>query len=131
MSNRAPDLRIARWQVGTGGFMSHITIALPSGPVLEVARKVDLEIVELYVHPLRRGQGWASLLMHKACTYSTRQGATMGLRAQPEGYGCPRDALAYGALKQFYGGFGFRTVVIKDPTKLTYDIPLDCIMVRK
>lgn len=89
-----------------------------------------LEVIDLYVHPLRRGQGWASQLMGRACGYADRRRMAMALRVTgPRGYA--RPGLGYGQLKKFYNSFGFRTVPVRKPEALTYRIPLDSIMLRK
>ena len=131
------DLRLARWEIGAR-YISHILLARPDplGVVVEVVKhKPDtelIEVIDLYVHPKRRGRGWAAILMQAATNFADRRGAAMALRAWPEGdYGPRRLRLPYEGLKKFYSQHGFRTVPIRDPSKLSYRIPLDSVMYRK
>lgn len=122
--------RLACWQIGEGGFVGYITVSVPTGPVLDVVKATPLlEVTDLYVHPLRRGQGWAGQLMQHATDYADRKGATLALYVSSKGYTTP--GRPYEALKAFYRGFGFRTVPVRNPDKLTYRMPLDSIMRRQ
>lgn len=127
------------WKVVEGGFFGQIILSKPAEPVLEFVRPRKgvpmLEVKDFYVHPLRRGFGWGAMLMRKACAYADRIGADMVLRAAPHGRKRTRDGRRlpfreYEQLKEFYRAFGFRQVPVRDPKRITYNLPHDGVMRR-
>lgn len=123
------------WTLGNDNFFSFIRLARPKGVVLEVVpmskKRPLVEVIDFFVHPERRGRGWANRLMNSACEWADKQGAALVLRACVEGRAPNTKRMTYRQLKKFYNRFGFRTVPVRDPNQLTYDVPLDCVMVRR
>lgn len=120
------------WSLGADSF---IWLARPKGVVLQVvplpAKRPLMEVIDFFVEPKRRGRGWAKRLMTRACDWADKHGTELVLRACAEGRAANTKRLTYRQLKKFYNKFGFRTVVVRDPEQLTYDVPLDCVMLRK
>lgn len=107
-----------RWTIGAGGFIGEVTLrAITSANVVnKVKKERDLMfLTNLFVHPLRRGRGWAQALLQTATTYADRSGVDLWLYARP--YGCTRTKagrvhrLAEDELRRLYRRHGFRDIV--------------------
>lgn len=115
MGNKAGSF-VRRWTLGEGGFLGEVTLQR-----LSVADSYVLqdgvpcyELTNLYVHPKRRGKGWATQLMETALEFSKKRGADVFLRVVP--YGCaPADSTR---LIKFYRSYGFKQVRRGDKLEL-------------
>lgn len=123
---------VAMWTIGSGGFVGWVWLAEPSGFVADACKRADVEVVDFFVHPLRRGQGWANQLMSKATRWADKQGATVALWATANygnGYS-KRDALRFDALVKFYEQHDFKSVQAKR-VEAAWHIKHRSIMQRK
>jgi GNAT superfamily N-acetyltransferase len=122
---------VAKWVVGNGGFKGQILLCHPTDAICSfVQPRQDvplIEVADLYVHPLRRGAGWASELMRAAIEYVDSRRMDVALRVAPHGPKKPTPD----ALKRFYASFGFRPVRVPAGWQPEYNIPRDGVMLRK
>jgi ribosomal protein S18 acetylase RimI-like enzyme len=106
------------WVIGDGGFCGYIQTGEADKDVWHNWESylgtplVQVDI--LYVHPLRRGQGWADELMQKAIRYFDSKGIPMCLRAYPYELSRPyrrnRSRSTMRKLAAFYRQYGFERV---------------------
>jgi len=118
-----PGKDLQRWVIGAGGFIGEVTLfALSEDDSYIRGRdaRVYVELSDLHTHPLRRGRGWARVLLETALAHAREQGWCVFLRAIP--YNSP--AMNVDALIEFYKSYGFkstkydkREMVLKWPKK--------------
>ena len=94
--------------IGAGGFIGEVSI------VTTDRADADVELTDLFVHPLRRGRGWASDLVDAALAFCSRKGWSVILRARPHG----RERLSRPALVRFYAAKGFVSTDDDDQSEL-------------
>lgn len=121
---------IHRWTVGSGGFIGEVTLLTvdETNYDLHLTRRKSvplLELTDLYVHPLRRGRGWAQELLTTAVEWADAHQTDLVLRTAA--YGPHKDRnkrpvprMTKEELQVFYARFGFKSRKA-DP----------CIMVRR
>jgi GNAT superfamily N-acetyltransferase len=105
---------IERWTTGSGGFLGEVSLVEPDEwDAKTYARKgVELlEMTDVYVHPLRRGRGWARELVQTAILHADKEGLDLFLRTIA--YGKTQHRRRWGALSTeelaaFYAKFGFK-----------------------
>jgi GNAT superfamily N-acetyltransferase len=124
---------VAKWVVGNGGFKGQVLLCHPTEAICSFVRPRQgvklIEVADLYVHPLRRGSGWARELMSAALEYVDIKCLDVALRVAPHG---SRSATPTpDALKRFYASFGFKPVRVPAGWQPEYDIPRDGVMLRK
>lgn len=116
MSTALPTARapfFARLKVGHGGFVGWLTIEspkadwVPSLPALAHLARPAWVVSGLYVHPKRRGKGWAHQLVEIAQSFARVQAHDLYLWAQPFG-GQPDRTKRQ--LQRFYRKHGFNRV---------------------
>lgn len=106
------------WRIGSGGFIGNVTLQPVEWPnvLAKVQRRRPLMFLTyLFVHPLRRGLGWADELMRAATTFADRKGIDLWLYARPYGLRRTKDGrrVSYAteeALVAFYRKHGFRPI---------------------
>lgn len=109
---------VHRWVVGAGGFLgeaSVVEVPALNADMYRTARPAVrlLELTDVYVHPLRRGRGWATRLLQSAVDWADGAGVDLVLRACPYGPLADRGGRALtrldsAALAKFYVSYGFR-----------------------
>lgn len=109
---------VRRWKLGVGGFIGEASVVEPSEDLEAFKRKRRrlLELTDVYVHPLRRGLGWAAALVRSAVQWVNSRGIDLVLRAQPYGPTADRNKRKFSKMQEahlieFYAGFGFRLCV--------------------
>jgi GNAT superfamily N-acetyltransferase len=130
---------LARWYVGAGGFKGYVVLSDPSElmeDLLAPRRGHRLvELTSLYVHPLRRGRGWATELLSTATAWADTKGYDCCLWVHPFGPRATRAGVAVPcangeALRQFYASHGFRRVPLPRGHS-GWSIESDSVMLRK
>lgn len=76
-----------RFVLGSGGFIGEVTLqTVPAErPDLELRKGSTLALTKLYVHPLRRGKGWATTLINHATAHADASLLTLVLWTAPYG----------------------------------------------
>lgn len=103
-----------RWIIGAGGFIGEVYLCEPppeAGP--DLRRRPMLFMTDLWVHPLRRGRGWASELLHAATTWADSR--RIDLWTYVLRFDDRPSAMSVGRLKALYEGRGFRPTGRKIP----------------
>ncbi len=99
------------WRIGSGGFVGSVTVMpIPDGCEATGRRRGRpmMFLTYLFVHPLRRGRGWAEELLRAATEWADRVGVDLWLYVRA--YGHPRGRATASQLREFYGSHGFRPV---------------------
>jgi len=101
-----PDELITRFVMGAGGFLGEVSLKAAPEEALALARpgRPLWFLTDLFVHPLRRKDGWGRSLMRSAVGYADRKGADLWLYARPHGR-APR--MSEEQLAVFYFDHGF------------------------
>jgi GNAT superfamily N-acetyltransferase len=115
--------------IGAGGFVGEASIQVPEENDLELRRLQRkayplAELTDVYVHPLRRGRGWAKTLAAWAVTYAQYHRLDLVLRVLPYGTrklcnGTTVQLMSQAELTAFYASFGFK-VTKADPAIMVY-----------
>jgi GNAT superfamily N-acetyltransferase len=92
-----------RWVIGAGGFTGSVILEAVEDADLALTPRCAL-LTELYVHPLRRGQGWAATLMQTAFKYADSNGLDLVTYASPFGV----RGMSKKKLQEFYLRMGFQ-----------------------
>jgi ribosomal protein S18 acetylase RimI-like enzyme len=98
---------IQRWTIGAGGFIGEVSLFRLTEWDMYVRGKdtrTYVTLSNLHVHPLRRGRGWARLLMQAALTHAMDRGWCVFIRVVPYANG---DAMDVDQLIAFYKSYGF------------------------
>lgn len=106
---------IQRWTVGEGGFIGEASLAeLSLDEYRQHSRRGRFicELTDVYVHPLRRGQGWARIAVEAALAHADTMEWDVFLRVVAYGdkadkRGRPTTRLDTAALTAFYTRCGF------------------------
>lgn len=103
---------IQRWTVGEGGFIGEASLIELEEPEVRLHMRQGrylCELTDVYVHPLRRGQGWARTVVQAALAHADAQGWDVFLRVVAYGKKAARGKrkLATEGLTAFYGRCGF------------------------
>lgn len=104
-------------KVGEGGFIGRIHLKRPDAALIaSLPRLAKLErpayvIWGLYVHPLRRGKGWASSLLVSAQRFAKAMRHDLYLWVHPYG---PMPDKTKRQLQNLYRRFGFEHVATTD-----------------
>lgn len=112
---------IQRWTIGKGGFIGEVSLQQLSEWDLYVRgrdQRAYCELTNLYVHPLRRGQGWARILMETALQHAQARDWPVFLRCVP--YGIEPSDLQ--RLMAFYRSYGFKSTR-RDPREMVLKWP--------
>ncbi len=108
-----PGKLIQRWTIGAGGFIGEVSLfelSIEDEYVRHGSKAIYVELSDLHVHSMRRGLGWAHLLVSAALQEAQRQGWRVFLRAIP--YNKP--TLNRDALIAFYRGWGFKSTKLDE-----------------
>lgn len=103
-----PGNLIQRWTIGHSGFIGEVSLfelAESDMYIRHTSKRTYVELSNLHIHPLRRGQGWADSLMVAALRYARQRGWVVFIRAIP--YNKPR--MTTDDLIAFYRRYGFRS----------------------
>lgn len=103
-----PGMLLQRWTMGAGGFIGEVSLFELSSEDLYIkhgSKRAYVELSNLHIHPLRRGQGWADSLMTAALCHARNEEWHIFLRAIP--YNNP--TLTADELIAFYSRYGFRS----------------------
>jgi GNAT superfamily N-acetyltransferase len=103
---------IERWVVGEGGFIgeaSLIELSVDEHRRYSRRGRFICELTDVYVHPLRRGRGWARVVVEAALDYADAEGWDVFLRVVTYGKDSQRGPhrLDVESLIAFYGRLGF------------------------
>lgn len=103
-----PTRYLHRWRIGEGGFIGDIGLREPNADELRAAgpSRLVVGVAYLHVHPLRRGLGWADLLLKEAAAWADRSGATLVLYIASFGSSPTPEAV----LRRLYERHGFRAL---------------------
>jgi len=102
-----PGALIQRWTIGKGGFIGEVSLFELAEADMYVkgrSKRTYVELSNLYVHPLRRGRGWARELLKVAIAHARQNNHVVFLRAVP--YGTAPHTL--GDLLALYARYGFK-----------------------
>jgi GNAT superfamily N-acetyltransferase len=105
-----------RWTVGKGGFLGEVSLyTLAEDTAAYIPRKgvTCLELTDLFVHPQRRGRGWATELLTTATKYADDTATDLFLRVVS--YGKVSGA-SVEALTALYAAHGFKPFRRYDPS---------------
>lgn len=101
---------IQRWTVGEGGFIGEASLIEMDPMEVTLHRRKGrfiCELTDVYVHPLRRGQGWARIVVQAAIEHADAQGWDIFLRVVAYGKKTGKQKLSTEELTAFYGRCGF------------------------
>lgn len=104
---------IQRWTVGKGGFIGEASLVHMDELEVRIHQRKGrfiCELTDVYVHPMRRGKGWARSVVQAAIEHADAEGWDVFLRVVSYGTKSAkggRRKLAPEELMAFYGRFGF------------------------
>lgn len=101
---------IQRWTVGEGGFIGEASLIEMDPAEVRLHRRKGrfiCELTDVYVHPLRRGQGWARSVVQAALEHADAQGWDVFLRVVAYGKPVGKRRLSTDELLGFYSRCGF------------------------
>lgn len=103
-----PGELIQRWVIGNGGFIGEVSLfvlAESDHYIKGRSQRHYVELSNLYVHPKRRGRGWARELLTVAIQYAREREWIIFIRAIPYG----KDHGELDELLATYRRYGFRS----------------------
>lgn len=99
---------IQRWTVGRGGFIGEVSLCelLPMDANIKGnSTRTYVELTNLHIHPMRRGQGWATVLIRAALQHADERGWVVFLRCIPYNKPC----ITTTGLCKLYRQHGFKS----------------------
>lgn len=101
---------IQRWTIGEGGFIGEASLIAASDDdhrIWSRDNRVIVELTDVYVHPLRRRNGWARECVQTALDFANAEEWDVFLRVAEYGTAGKYGRLDTVALAAFYGRMGF------------------------
>ncbi len=104
---------IQRWTMGAGGFIGEVSLFKLSAQDEHIAQRFPdtVELSDLYVHPLRRGKGWARILLRSAIAHAAINEWNVFIRVIPYG---KEPIISLEDLIAFYKQHGFKHINRRD-----------------
>ena len=100
---------IQRWVIGAGGFIGEASL-ITADPTLKLPAGMQAcELTDVYVHPMRRGNGWARAVVETALAHADAHRWMVVLRVAAHGKRGRWGALTPDQLRTFYGSLGFKS----------------------